>query len=68
MRRTLELVADYSVDCSVVNSTVTWSLLKDVAQQKYTVIEALCGSGNIYNLSYQRPMFVYYSMFETLVD
>ena len=45
MRHTLEFVADYTVDCSVLNSTVTHSLLEDVAKQKYSIIDILCDSG-----------------------
>ena len=46
VRHTLEFVADYTVDCSVLNSTVIRSLLEDVAMQKYSIIDLLCDSGS----------------------
>lgn len=46
VRRTLEFVADYTVDCTVVNSPVASNLLEDVAKQAYSIIKTLCGTGN----------------------
>ena len=46
VRHTLELVADYTVDCSVLNSKVARRVLEDVAKQRYSIIDILCDSGN----------------------
>ena len=51
VRHTLEFVADYTVDCSVLNSQVARCLLEDVAKQKYSIIDILCDSGSKQYLS-----------------
>ena len=45
MKRVLEFAADYDVDCSVLNNTAAYNLIKDMAKQRYSKVDELCAGG-----------------------
>ena len=49
MKRVLEFVADYDVNCSVLNNTAAYNLIKDMAKQRYSKVDELCAGGMFAN-------------------
>ena len=41
----LEFTAEYDVNCSVLNNTAAYNLIKDMAKLRYSKVDELCSGG-----------------------